>query len=103
MSAAILFAAAVSRDLAAIRVKYAQAGAGAEAKNKVRRILAVIAALADHPELWQEIGDGMQEAVVARHVIHYRATYGGPGRTGAVTVRILRIHLPGANSPPKWS
>lgn len=102
MSARLEFSRAASRDLVAVRAWYSQPGAGQKAKNTVLRILEVIASLAEHPELWQEIGDGIQEAIVADHLILYRANYTGPERTGATIVRILRIWSPGSNPPPKW-
>lgn len=102
MPARLEVARAASRDLADIRAWYSQPGAGQKAKNVVLEILNVIAALAEHPQLWQEVGDGVQEAIVTDHLIHYRANYTGPDRTGATIVRVLRIWHPGSNPPSRW-
>ncbi|MBC7908116.1 MAG: type II toxin-antitoxin system RelE/ParE family toxin [Rhodospirillaceae bacterium] len=88
---------AASRDLAAVRTWYSQTGSGQRAKDTVLRILQVIADLAEHPDLWQEIEGGVQKAIVADHVIHYRANYTQPDRTGATVVTVLRIWRPRNN------
>lgn len=101
MPARLELTRAASRDLTAVRTWYSQAGAGKKAKDTVLRILRVIADLAEHPELWQELEGGIQEAIVADHVIHYRANYTHSGRAGATVVTVLRIWRPKNNVPPK--
>lgn len=78
---------AAARDLADARRWYSQSGSGPKAKAIVLRILQAIEVLGEQPRLWRGVGDGVQMAVVADHVILYRA--------GPEIVRVLRVLGPG--------
>jgi plasmid stabilization system protein ParE len=85
------------KDLQRIRQWYSQAGAGATAKAKTKRIIAAIKEIGRAPQRWPEgLLQNTQERVVAGHTIVYEASYANPiSRRKPRRIDVLRIFGPG--------
>ena len=91
----VIIGSQAALDLEGIRRWQFQPGSGLAARRRVRRILAAIEGLADHPSRHPRGDHGRREFTVEKHRVVYRVTSDTGRDSSAGDVVVLRVFGPG--------